>query len=166
MKRDERIAIYPGSFDPVTLGHEDIARRALRIADRLIVAIAHTPSQTKRGMFEVADRMELIRQVFADEPGIEVAEFQGLLVDFAHSRGAGIVVRGLRGVRDFDYEFQMALMNRELAGELETVFLAPSADRSFVSASLVREIFRLGGDVSRFVSPVVLTRMREEAGGA
>jgi pantetheine-phosphate adenylyltransferase len=159
MKPDIRIAIYPGSFDPVTLGHEDIVRRALKLADLVVIAVAHRASQSKKGLFEVSERMELIREVFRDEDRVEVAEFQGLLVDFARARGATLVVRGLRGVSDFEYEFQMALMNRELHPALETVFLAPDAGKSFLSASLVREISSLGGDVSRFVSPVVLSRL-------
>ncbi len=161
MKPDARVAIYPGSFDPVTLGHEDIARRALRIADRVIVAVAHNASQPKKGLFDIAERIEMIEEVFRDEPRIEAAAFEGLLVDYARERGAGIVVRGVRGVGDFDYEFRMALMNRALTPELETVFLAPDAARSFVSASLVREISGLGGDVSGFVSPPVLARLRD-----
>lgn len=161
MKPDARVAIYPGSFDPVTLGHEDIARRALRIADRVIVAVAHNASQPKKGLFDIPERIAMIGEVFRDEPRIEAAAFEGLLVDFAREHGAGIVVRGVRGVGDFEYEFRMALMNRALTPELETVFLAPDAARSFVSASLVREISGLGGDVSGFVSPPVLARLRD-----
>jgi pantetheine-phosphate adenylyltransferase len=156
---DPRVAVCPGSFDPITLGHEDIARRALNVADRVIVAVGHRPSQPKPGLFTVAERLEMIGEVFADEPRIEAAEFVGLLVDFARERGAGLVVRGLRGVMDFEYEFQMALMNRELSPTLETVFLAPAAERAFVSSSLVREISGLGGDVSRFVPAPVLRRL-------
>lgn len=163
MKPDPRVAIYPGSFDPITLGHEDVARRALSIADRVLVAVAHVPSEQKRGMFTVAQRLELIRDVFADEPAIEAVEFEGLLVEFARSVGASIVVRGLRGVRDFEYELQMAQMNRALHVDLETVFLAPAPERSFVSSSLVREIAGLGGDVTPFVAPTVLHRIEAVA---
>jgi pantetheine-phosphate adenylyltransferase len=153
---DARIAICPGSFDPITVGHEDIVRRGLRFADRVIVAVAHRPTQDKRGLFSVDERLRMIRAVFADEPRIEPADFQGLLVDYARDRGASLVIRGLRAVSDFEYEFQMALMNRELLPEMETVFLATDADKSFLSASLVREIASLGGEVSPFVSEPVL----------
>ena len=158
------IALCPGSFDPITVGHEDIIRRGLRFADRVVVAVAHRATQVKRGLFSVEERLELIRDVFADEPRVEAAEFDGLLVDFATRRGARLVLRGLRAVSDFEYEFQMALMNRELQPQLETVFLATDADKAFLSASLVREIASLGGDVSRFVSPPVLQRLRERVG--
>jgi pantetheine-phosphate adenylyltransferase len=162
-----RIAICPGSFDPITLGHEDIIHRALRFSDRVVVAVAHRATQAKRGLFSVEERLELIRSVFRDEPRVEAREFQGLLVDFAREAGAQLVVRGLRAVSDFEYEFQMALMNRELSPAMETVFLATDADKSFLSASLVREVASLGGDVSRFVSRPVLERLRERlAGGA
>jgi pantetheine-phosphate adenylyltransferase len=157
---EERIAICPGSFDPITLGHEDIVRRGLRFADRVVVAVAHRATHEKRGLFTVEERVELIRAAFADEPRVEAAEFQGLLVDFARRRGARLVIRGLRAVSDFEYEFQMALMNRELSPEMETVFLATDADKSFLSATLVREIASLGGNVSRFVSAPVLEALQ------
>lgn len=160
-----RIALCPGSFDPITVGHEEIIRRALHLCDRVVVAVGHRATQSKRGLFAVEERMELIREVFADEPRVEAAEFQGLLVDFARERGARLVVRGLRTVADYEYEYQMALMNRELMPELETVFLGADARCSFVSASLVREIASLGGDVSGFVSAPVLHRLRERYGG-
>ncbi len=158
------VAVYPGSFDPITLGHEDVARRTLRIADRLIVGVAHTSTQAKRGMFSIEERVRLIREVFADDPAVEVTPFQGLLVDFARAQGAHFVIRGLRAVSDFEYEFQMAQMNRELWPEIETLFLTPDQDYSFLSASLVREVFALGGDVSRFVSPTVLEAMTARSG--
>jgi pantetheine-phosphate adenylyltransferase len=157
----ERIAICPGSFDPITVGHEDIIYRSLAFADRVLVAVAHTATQTKRGLFGVAERVEMIRDVFADEPRVEAVDFTGLLVDFAREQGAQLIVRGLRAVSDFEYEFQMALMNRELYPAVETVFLAPDVEHSFLSSSLVREISALGGDVSRFVSPSVLKRLEE-----
>ena len=160
------VAIYPGSFDPITRGHEDIARRALRIADRLLVAVAHTATHTKRGLFSVEERVDLIRQVFADEPRIEALAFEGLLVDFARERDAPVAVRGLRAVSDFEYEFQMAQMNQELWPEFETVFLAPEVDFSFVSSSLVREVAALGGEIGRFVSPPVSAALREKLGGS
>jgi pantetheine-phosphate adenylyltransferase len=161
----EIVAIYPGSFDPATLGHEDIARRTLQLADRLIVAVAHTPTQLKRHLFDVEERLEMLAEVFADEPRVECAAFQGLLVDYARAKGARFVIRGLRAVSDFEYEFQMAQMNRELWDEVETLFLTPDFRYSFLSASLVREVAALGGDVSSFVSPSVLRRLRNKLGG-
>ncbi|HEU0055172.1 MAG TPA: pantetheine-phosphate adenylyltransferase [Longimicrobium sp.] len=155
-----RIAVCPGSFDPVTLGHVDIVRRALSFADRVVVAVAHSPTTEKRGMFSVADRVALLRETFADEPRVEAADFTGLLVDYARSIGAGLVVRGVRTVADFEYELQMALMNRRISGGLETVFLAPDPAHSFVSGTLVRQVASLGGDVSPFVPPAVLRRLR------
>ena len=164
MTEPATIALCPGSFDPLTRGHEDIVRRALRFCDRLVVAVGHKPSQAKRGMFTVEQRLEMIAEVFADDPRVEAAAFDGLLVDFARHRGATLVVRGLRSVIDFEYEFQMALMNRRLHPDLETVFLAPEPDRSFVSSTLIREIASLGGDVAPFVSAPVLRRIRSAAG--
>ena len=155
-----RVAIYPGSFDPLTLGHEDIARRCLHFLDRLIIAVAHHPTEEKDRLFSVDERVEMIEERFRDESRIEVTEFSGLLVDFAKSRDASLVIRGLRAVSDFEYEFQMALMNRELWPEFEIVFMTPAADYTFLSASLVREISGLGGDVSRFVSASVLKRLQ------
>lgn len=161
-----RIAVYPGSFDPVTRGHEDLARRSLKLADRVIVAVAHTATQSKRTMFSVEERVDLLNTVFADEPDIEVTSFSGLLVTFAREVGATFAIRGLRAVSDFEYEFQMAQMNRSLNSELETVFLAPDLDFAFLSASLVREVALLGGDVSQFVSPRVWERLRDRVAEA
>lgn len=158
------VAIYPGSFDPITKGHEDIVRRCLRIADTVVVAVAYTATHRKSGRFSVPDRVELVKEVFADEERVVVEAFQGLLVDFARTCNARLVVRGLRAVSDFEYELQMAQMNRELYPELETVFLAPEVEFSFLSSSLVRQISSLGGDVSRFVSPSVLARLQEDSG--
>ncbi len=163
-RSDPIVALYPGSFDPITRGHEDIARRTLRIADRVLIGVAHTSTHTKRGLFEVEERVEIIREVFAGEPRIEVHAFRGLLVDFARDQGAHVVVRGLRAVSDFEYELQMAQMNQELRPELETLFLVPEARYSFISSSLVREVAALGGDVSSFVSPTVLQRLHEKIG--
>ena len=160
----DRVAVYPGSFDPITRGHEDLVYRTLRLTDRLIVAVAHTATQKKSSLFSVKDRVDLIKTVFADEPRVECTSFQGLLVDFCQEKGADLVVRGLRAVSDFEYEFQMAQMNQELSPGIETVFLTPDVNYSFLSASLVREVARLGGDVSAFVSPPVLQRMREVLG--
>jgi pantetheine-phosphate adenylyltransferase len=162
----ERIALCPGSFDPVTVGHEDIVRRALALADRVIVAVGYSPQQSKQGMFTVEERVALIREVFADEPRIEADTFQGLLVDHARKRGARLVVKGLRTVADFEYEMQMALMNRAQDAGLETIFMAPDPAHSFVSSTLIRQIATLGGDVSPFVSAAVFARVREKVGAA
>ena len=157
-------AIYPGSFDPITKGHEDIVRRALKMADRLIVAVAHTSTQVKNSLFTVEERVTLIRRVFDGDERVVPMPFQGLLVEFARAQEARVVVRGLRAVSDFEYELQLAQMNRELWPEIETVFLAPEVDFSFLSSSLVREVAGLGGDVSRFVSPPVLEALRGKLG--
>lgn len=157
-------ALYPGSFDPVTLGHEDIARRTLRVADRVVVGVAETATQAKTPAFTLEERLEMLEEVFADEPRIECEAFSGLLVNYARERGADLVVRGLRAVSDFEYEFQMAQMNRALSPDVEFIFLTPDAHLSFLSASIVREVARLGGDVSPFVSPPVLRRLRERFG--
>ncbi len=154
-----RTAIYPGSFDPLTLGHEDIARRSLKFVDRLMVAVAHHPTQEKARLFSVDERLEMLHECFSDEPRIEVTDFSGLLVKFCDRVDVHLVVRGLRAVSDFEYEFQMALMNRELDPELEMVFMTPGVEYTFLSASLVREIASLGGDVSQFVSKPVLARL-------
>ncbi len=158
------VAVYPGSFDPVTLGHEDVARRTLRLCDRLVVAVAEDASQTKRHLFEVRERLDVMREVFAADARVECVSFSGLLVDFARSVGARFVVRGVRAVSDFDYEFQMAQMNRELAGDVETVFLTPDVRYAFLSASLVREVASLGGDASAFVSAPVRARLERRFG--
>jgi len=159
------LAIYPGSFDPPTLGHEDIARRTLRVADELLVAVAHTATQTKRPAFTLEERLEMLEEVFADEPRIRCVSFEGLLVDFVRREGAAFVVRGLRAVSDFEYEFQMAQMNREMEPSMEFIFLTPDVHLSFLSASLVREVASLGGDVSPFVSPSVLARLERRFAG-
>ena len=157
----ERVGIYPGSFDPITRGHEDIVQRGLGIVDRLIVAVAYRATQEKRGIFSVEERVELIRQSFAGDAHVEVASFNGLLVDFARARGASLIIRGLRAVSDFEYEFQMALMNRQLSPGIETIFLAPDVRYSYLSASLVREIASLGGDIDDMVAPHVKERLAQ-----
>ena len=156
------IALYTGSFDPITRGHEDIVRRGLRVADEVIVAVAHTSTQSKRGLFSVDERVTLISEVFREEPRIRVMPFSGLTVDFAEAQGAHLVIRGLRAVSDFEYELQMAQMNQELRPQLETLFLVPEVHHSFISSSLVREVAALGGDVSSFVSPSVLAELEQK----
>ena len=160
----KRIAIYPGSFDPITLGHENIVHRALSLFDGVIVAVAHRRTQRKDGMFSISERLDLIRAAFKDDPRIEAAEFDGLTVDFAKKTGATILIRGLRAVSDFEYEFQMALMNRQLYPKIETIFLAPAEHYSYLSASLIREIASLGGSVSEFVNPSVHDALQRKFG--
>ncbi len=162
--RSERTAVYPGSFDPLTLGHDDIVRRSLKLVDRLIVTVAYTATQVKQPLFEVRERVDLLERVYEDEPRVEVSSFQGLLVDFARSMSAPIIIRGLRAVSDFEYEFQMALMNRSLWPEIEVIFMAPASQYTFLSSSLVREVARLGGRVADFVPPVVLDALIERVG--
>lgn len=160
-----RLSIYPGSFDPLTHGHQDIIRRTLTFSERVIVAVAHRRTQPKSGLFSISERLEMIQELFVNEPRVEATEFDGLLVNFARSRDARLIIRGLRAVSDFEYEFQMALMNRQLWPEIETIFLTPDTQYSFLSASLVREIASLGGDVSEFVPPLVLERLRRKLAG-
>jgi pantetheine-phosphate adenylyltransferase len=148
-----RTAIYPGSFDPLTKGHEDLIRRSLSLADRVIVAVAVNPS--KQPLFPVDERLALLQAAMGDDPRVAFESFDGLLAEFAKKVGASIVVRGLRAVSDFEYEFQMALMNRQLHPSLETVFLVPAVDLTYLSSSLVREVARYGGDVSALVHPAV-----------
>ena len=158
---NESIAVYPGSFDPLTVGHDDLVQRSLRLVDHLIVAVAETATQGKAGLFSIEERVDLIREVYSDEPRVEATSFSGLLVDFAQVREARLIVRGLRAVSDFEYEFQMALMNRSLWPEVEVLFMAPDSRHTFLSSSLVREVGRLGGDVTKFVNPLVKVRMDE-----
>ncbi|MEE8060301.1 MAG: pantetheine-phosphate adenylyltransferase [Gemmatimonadales bacterium] len=152
-----RIAVYPGSFDPPTKGHEDIIRRSLALFDKLIVAVAINVH--KQPLFTPEERVAMLEPTFADEPRVEFATFDVLLADFARTVGALFIVRGLRAVSDFEYEFQMALMNRQLHPTLETVFLVPPVHLTYLSSSLVREVAQLGGDVSPFVHPVVATAL-------
>lgn len=159
------VALYPGSFDPITHGHEDIVRRGLRVADRIIIAVAHTSTHTKKGLFTVEERVELIRQVFEEDDRIDTMAFSGLLVDFAREQQANLVIRGLRAISDFEYELQMAQMNHELRPEVETLFLVPEVSNSFISSSLVREVAKLGGDVSKFVAESVLEALQRKLRG-
>jgi pantetheine-phosphate adenylyltransferase len=152
-------AVYPGTFDPMTLGHQDLVRRASTLFDRLIVAVA--AGHHKRTMFNVDERLEIAKELSASYPNVEVIAFRGLLRDFVVEHRGKVVVRGLRAVSDFEYEFQMAGMNRQLMPEVETLFLTPSDQYQFVSGTFVREIAMLNGDVSKFVAPSVLKRLRE-----
>ncbi len=154
----QTIAIYPGTFDPLTHGHSDVARRAARIFERVVFAVAKDTH--KNTVFSFAQRVEMAEQVLRDTPSVEVIGFQGLLAEFARERGARVILRGLRAVTDFEYEVQMASMNRVLAPELESVFLTPSEEYAFVSSSLVKEIVALGGDVSKFVDQRVAQALR------
>jgi len=153
-------AVYPGTFDPITLGHEDLVRRAIRLFDEVIVAVAD--SQSKKPYFTVAERVEMAKEVLADVPKVKVVGFSGLLMNFLREHDARVVLRGLRAVSDFEYEFQLAGMNRSLYPEVETVFLTPSDQYMFISASMVREIALLGGDVSQFVQPSVKARLHHK----
>ena len=148
-----RIAVYPGSFDPPTKGHEDLVRRSLALADQLIVAVAI--NVVKQPLFSVEERLEMLRAAVGDDSRVSFQAFDGLLAEFAKRVGATIIVRGLRSVSDFEYEFQMALMNRQLHPSLETVFLVPAVDLTYLSSSLVREVARFGGDVTPLVHPKV-----------
>jgi pantetheine-phosphate adenylyltransferase len=153
-----RIALYAGSFDPITRGHEDLVRRSLGFVDQLIVAVAINVA--KQPLFTIEERKQFIREALDDDKRVVVREFEGLLVDFARRVGATITIRGLRAVSDFEYEYQMALMNRHLHPELETLFMVPSIDLTFVSSSLVREVARFGGDTSDLVHPAVEAALR------
>jgi pantetheine-phosphate adenylyltransferase len=155
----KRIAVYPGSFDPITLGHEDLIRRSLEFVDQLIVAVA--VNVAKQPLFSLEERVALIKQAVTDKR-VEVQSFEGLLAEFAKKAGAAVIIRGLRAVSDFEYEFQMALMNRNLAPKIETVFLVPAFDLTYLSSSLVREVARFGGDVSALVDPTVQKALKRK----
>ena len=158
-----RTAVYAGSFDPITRGHEDLIRRSLAFVDTLVVAVATNVS--KQPLFTLEQRVGFIRAAVGEDLRVDVRQFNGLLVDFAKSVGAHLIIRGLRAVSDFEYEFQMALMNRHLAPGLETVFMVPSLDTTYISSSLVREVARFGGDVSELVHPVVTEALRAKLQG-
>jgi pantetheine-phosphate adenylyltransferase len=147
------IAIYPGSFDPPTKGHTDLIQRCLGLAEHVIVAVA--VNLTKQPLFSVEERLAMLRAAIGEDSRVSVEAFEGLLADFARRKGARFLVRGLRAVSDFEYEFQMAMMNRQLHPALETIFLVPSLETTYVSSSLVREVARFGGDVSSLVHPMV-----------
>ncbi len=154
------IAVYPGTFDPMTLGHEDVVRRATQLFSRVIVAVA--AGHHKKAMFTLAERIDMAREVVKGYPQVEVESFSGLLRDFVVARGGKAMIRGLRAVTDFDYEFQLAGMNRSLMPQVETVFLTPSDKFQFISSTFVREIAVLGGEVDKFVSPTVQQRLAEK----
>ncbi|MCB9530499.1 MAG: pantetheine-phosphate adenylyltransferase [Myxococcales bacterium] len=154
-----RRAIYPGSFDPLTNGHVNVIERSLRLCDRLIVAVARNISKT--ALFSVDERIEMVREVFADEPRLEVHAFEGLLVDYAQSVGAHVIMRGLRAVADFEYEYQMANMNRTLAPGVETAFIMADPANFYVSSRLVKEVASLGGDIAHAVPPTVFARLAQ-----
>ncbi|MGH8162344.1 MAG: pantetheine-phosphate adenylyltransferase [Gammaproteobacteria bacterium] len=153
------LAVYPGTFDPVTNGHEDLVRRAMGLFDRVIVAVA--ADTTKKPLLEHAERVALARAVFADDERIEVTGFSGLTIRYARERGAVAIIRGLRVVSDFEFEFQLATMNRKLEPHIETIFLTPDESTTFISSTLVREIARLGGDVGEFVHPAVVRALAD-----
>jgi pantetheine-phosphate adenylyltransferase len=157
-----RTVIYPGSFDPITNGHLDIVQRAARLFDRVIVAVAHNDS--KRPLFTLAERRRLVVQAVAEVPGAEVDSFDGLLVDYVESRGACVVLRGLRAVSDFEFEFQLALMNRKLNEQVETIFMMPKDTYTFLSSRMVKEICRLGGNIGAFVPAAVEAALKRKLG--
>jgi pantetheine-phosphate adenylyltransferase len=152
------LAIYPGSFDPVTYGHIDVMERALSLFGRLIVAVAI--NSEKHPLFSVEERLDMLKSIAGGMPGVEVDTFSGLLVDYARKRGARIIIRGLRALSDFEYEFQMALTNRKICSDIETVFLMPSEQYSYLSSRMIKEIVALGGDVAAFVPDVVVTMLK------
>jgi len=156
-------AVYPGTFDPITNGHTDLVRRACSIFDRVVVGVA-TFSENKKPYFDITERVELVRQALATIANVDVCRFDGLLVEFARQQNAKAILRGLRAVSDFEFEFQLASMNRRLDDSFESIFLTPAEEYSFISSSLVREIALLGGDVSKFVSPPVVKALQRQAG--
>lgn len=155
-----KVALYAGSFDPITNGHADLIRRSLKFVDRLVVGVAVNVS--KQPLFTVEERITLIKAALQDDPRVDVRAFSGLVVDFAREAGAQVVIRGLRAVADFEYEYQMALMNRHLAPLLETMFMVPSLEVSYLSSSLVREVARFGGDIEALVHPAVGKALRDK----
>jgi pantetheine-phosphate adenylyltransferase len=155
-----RLAVYPGSFDPLTNGHVDIIQRGLRLFDRIVVAIL--VNVEKAPLFSMQERVEIVREVFRNEPNVEVDTFEGLLVDYARRRQADVIVRGLRAVSDFETEFQMALMNRRLSSAIETVFMMPAEQYTYISSRLIKEVFSLGGRVSGLVPDIVEARLRDK----
>jgi pantetheine-phosphate adenylyltransferase len=164
MPQNGRLAIYPGTFDPITRGHEDLVRRAAKLFDKVLLAVAESPA--KQPFFPLAERVEMAQEVLVGLPNVEVCGFNILLMHFVRDRNAQVVIRGLRAVSDFEYEFQLAGMNRQLYPEVDTVFLTPGEQYMFVSATMVREIARLGGDVGKFVQPAIAQRLIERRASA
>jgi pantetheine-phosphate adenylyltransferase len=158
------VAIYPGSFDPITNGHLDLIGRSVRLVDRLVVSILR--NERKQALFSVQDRMDMVREVVSPWPNVEVDFFEGLLVDHATRHGATLIIRGIRAISDYEYEWQMALMNRRLRPQIETMFLMAGEAYSYISSNLVKEVIRLGGEVSDLVPPVVEERLRVRFNGA
>jgi pantetheine-phosphate adenylyltransferase len=156
-------AMYPGTFDPITLGHEDLVRRACRLFDKVVVAIAANPG--KEPMFSIEERVALAESVLSEFDNAEVTGYDGLTVDFAKANGLQVIVRGLRAISDFEYEFQLANMNRHLTAEVETAFLTPTEKYTYISSSLVREVASMGGDISEFVSPQVRDALLDRVNG-
>lgn len=157
-----KIGVYPGTFDPITHGHADIIARSLRVFDKIIVAVA--PNPTKRPLFDLAERVEMVKLVTKGIPHIEVVTFKGLLVDYVQKRKAHAVIRGLRAISDFEYEFQMALVNRKLNKSVETVFLMPSEEYSYLTSTLIKEVARFGGRLTDFLHPQVAQRLLQRVG--
>ncbi len=155
-----KILLYPGTFDPITNGHIDLVKRACRMFDKVVIAIAYNPN--KKPLFSLEERVDLVNQIFADNAQVEVEGFTGLLVEFAKQKGAIGVLRGIRAVSDFEFEFQLANMNRHLDPNLESLFLTPSEHYSYISSSLVREVASLGGDISAFVEPMVAKALEQK----
>lgn len=160
--KNERVAVYPGSFDPLTMGHIDIVRRAAKLFDRLVVAAIHNPGKTP--LFNLDERLDILRKTFVDDSRIEVDAFSGLLVDYLGQKSCFIVIRGLRAISDFEIELQMALMNRRLSPGMETLFLVPSAEYSFLSSSLVKQVYQSGGESPGMVTPLVDGLLKEKFG--
>lgn len=158
----DKIAIFPGTFDPITLGHSDLVKRAAKLFSKVIVSVADNPS--KRPRFDLSERVAMAKESFNDIANVDVVGFQNLLMDFAKEQGASVVVRGLRVVSDFEYEFQLSNMNRHLAPDIETLFLTPTEKYSFISSTLVREVSALGGNVSEFVHPFVAKALEKHHG--
>ena len=154
------IAVYPGTFDPITTGHTDLIKRAARFYDRLVIAVAD--NRNKNTLFNLEERLALVEKVLVDFDNVEVCGFNTLLVDFVHEVGGNVLLRGLRAVSDFEYEFQLASMNRKLAPEIETMFMTPAEQYAFISSSLVKEVSALGGDVSEFVHPLVANALKKK----
>jgi pantetheine-phosphate adenylyltransferase len=163
-RRQGSLAVFPGSFDPITNGHLDIVERGLAVFDRVRMAILRNPE--KQPLFSVDERLALIREAYRGNPRVEADAFSGLLVDYAEKAGASVIIRGIRAISDFEYELQMALMNRRLNPQIETVFMIPAESYSYVSSRLVKEVFQLGGRVSDLVPPIVEKRLREKYGAS